>query len=533
MKKRICILICAALVLALAATVFAAGAATMTLTPSASAPAHGEEFTVTVSFTEVANCKSAGIVVAYDTAALELVSGECLVNAFMSDFDPADGSGVLAFSSPTTLSGDVFRFTLRVKESANVAEDAIISVRPSIKDADGTVECQTANLALDVTCSHSYGDWNRLNEDQHGKSCSKCGDVVKEDHSWDEGNVEIEADCSKGGLVIYTCTGCGATKEVTTERLDHVYDSSCDTECNNGCGTTREANHEYSAEWSSDGENHWHACGVCGDKGELQPHEPGDPATEWSAQTCTVCDHVLQSALGHTHNYGAEWIFDDHGHWLECPGCEELKDYADHVYDNTCDTECNVCGRKRQIEHTLDANWWFDGNGHWRECTVCGEKTPTESHIPGPEATESAAQTCTECGYELAPMLGHTHDYGDGYQYDENSHWKQCACGNKDGRENHTWNEGTVIKAPTADAAGEKLYLCTACGAEKRESIPPQAGTDPTTPTVPSGKEPNPVPAGFHWWILVAIGGGLVLGFVIFMLVGAIIGQRKKGKYSR
>jgi hypothetical protein len=532
MKKIVCFVLCVLLLGALAAASFAAGSATITLTPSKMNPAHGEEVTFTVSISEVLNCKAAGIVVAYDTEALELVSGECLVNAFMSNFDASTGNGELAFTSGTTLSGDIFRFTFRVKENANVANDAIVSVRPSIRDTEGAVECQTASLALDVTCTHTYGSWNRLNDGQHGKTCTKCGDVVKENHAWDEGKEEIAATCSKGGLMIYTCVDCGATKEVTTEQLPHAYDNACDTECNNGCGTTREPDHDYSTKWSSDGENHWHQCSVCGDKTDVLPHEPGDPATEWSAQKCRVCDHVLQPALGHTHNYETEWTYDEMGHWYSCKGCEEIKSYANHVYDNSCDTNCNTCGYVRSIQHTMDSNWWFDADGHWLECTVCGEKSRVEPHVPGPEATETSAQVCIDCGYELAPMVGHTHDFGYDWHFNEVAHWQECVCGTQATKEPHAWSEGVVTREPTEEMVGERYFYCTVCDAERREPIQWQGGATPTRPTQPSVSDPEPQPKEFPWWILVVAGGVLVLGFVIFMIVGAIIGQKKTGRFS-
>ena len=539
MKKFICVILCLLLLSALAVTAFAAGSATITLTPSKSAPAHGEEVTITVSITEVPNCKSAGIVVAYDTDALEMVSGECLVSAFISNFDAATGNGELAFTSATTLSGDIFRFTFRVKENAQIANGGLISVRPSVRDTEGSVECQTASMKLSISCSHSYGTWNRLNDEQHGKTCTKCGDVVKENHAWDAGKTEIEATCTKGGLVIHTCTACNATREVTTEPLAHVYDNDCDTECNNGCGTTREAKHSYNTtKWYSDGTNHWHQCAVCGDKTDVTAHTPGDAATEWAAQTCTVCNHVLQSALGHTHKYGTVWIFDEMGHWHECSGCEELDQYTDHVYENTCDTTCDTCGYVRSIQHTLGDNWWFDATGHWQECTVCGEKSRPEPHNPGPEATATSAQNCIDCGYEIAPMLGHTHDFGTDWLYDASAHWQQCDCGSVSIPEAHTWSEGTVVKEPTETEAGEMLYICTGCDVEKLDSIPALGTSQPTEPSEPSVEptepngDPDPQPKEFPWWILVVIGGILVLGFVIFMIVGAILGQKQTGKFS-
>ena len=535
MKKIISIIVCVFLLGALAVTAFAAGSAAITLTPSKTAPAHGEEVTITVSITEVPNCKAAGIVVSYSDE-LELVSGECLVDAFMSNFDATTGNGELAFTSATTLSGNIFRFTFRVKENAQIANGGLTSVKPSVRDTDGAVECQAVSMKLELSCSHSYGSWNRLNDEQHGHSCTKCGDVVKEDHSWDAGKTEIEATCTKGGLVIYTCTKCNATKEFTTEPDKHVYDNDCDTECNNGCGTTREAKHSYSSKWSSDGTNHWHQCTVCGDKTDVTAHTPGEAATEWAAQTCTVCNHVLQSALGHTHKFGTVWIFDEMGHWHECSGCEELDQYTDHVYENSCDTTCDTCGYKRTIQHTLDNNWWFDATGHWQECTVCGEKTEAEPHNPGPEPTATSAQTCVDCGYEIAPVLGHTHDFGVDWYFDETGHWQQCDCGTASVREAHTWNEGTVVKEPTVSEEGEMLYICTSCDAEKRESIPVLDETQPTEPEDPtepsSGTDPEPQPKEFPWWILVVVGGVLVLGFIVFMIVGAILGQKQSGKFS-
>ena len=49
------------------------------------------------------------------------------------------------------------------------------------------------------------------------------------------------------------------------------------------------------------------------------------------------------------------------------------------------------------------------------KCTVCGEESKHEKHIAGPEATEDEAQVCSVCGYELAPKLEHTHDFGTEY----------------------------------------------------------------------------------------------------------------------
>jgi hypothetical protein len=506
----------------------------MTVTPAEKVLKQGESVVITVSVGEFADCKSGSLRLEYDANSFTRSDNAWLLTGMaMSD---ANGDAVFAFSEAKTISGNIYQFTLTAEEGATLGDNAI-AVKLQLKNASGETSEARQAVKITVSCSHSYGTWNRLNDEQHGKTCTKCGDVVKENHAWDAGKTEIEATCTKGGLVIHTCTACNATREVTTEPLAHVYDNDCDTECNNGCGTTREAKHSYNTtKWYSDGTNHWHQCTVCGDKTDVTAHTPGDAATEWAAQTCTVCNHVLQSALGHTHKYGTVWIFDEMGHWHECSGCEELDQYTDHVYENTCDTTCDTCGYKREIQHTLGDHWWFDATGHWQECTVCGEKSRPEPHNPGPEATATSAQNCIDCGYEIAPMLGHTHDFGTEWLYDASAHWQQCDCGTVSIPEAHIWSEGTVVKEPTASEMGEMLYICTSCDAEKRESIPMLEETQPTEPAEPTepstGTDPEPQPKEFPWWILVVIGGILVLGFVIFMIVGAILGQKQTGKFS-
>jgi hypothetical protein len=98
--------------------------------------------------------------------------------------------------------------------------------------------------------------------------------------------------------------------------------------------------------------------------------------------------------------------------------------------------------------------------------------------------------------------------------------------------EPHAWSEGLVTKEPTADSEGEMSFHCTVCDAEKKEPISKEEGTTPNVPTEPSGKDPEPQPKEFPWWILVVAGGVLVLGFVVFMIVGAILGQKQTGKFS-
>jgi len=55
--------------------------------------------------------------------------------------------------------------------------------------------------------------------------CDCCSDAYTDSelealgHAWDEGNVKVEASTSKEGLVTYTCTACGTTKDVKIPKI--------------------------------------------------------------------------------------------------------------------------------------------------------------------------------------------------------------------------------------------------------------------------------------------------------------------------
>ena len=528
MKKILTFILCVFIVMGIATTAFATTTATLTVNASKEEVHRGDEVIFTVSISEIDSLRSVGFSMTFDDSYYTMVEGsaKCIVEgAELSNFNYNANAGayVAFFSYPSkAYSGGIFQFTLKVREDAPVNAHALVAVG-SPKVNNGDISCTVSNVKISIICSHAY-------DNSCDTKCNICGEDRTITHTWDGGSVTTKPTCTQPGVKTYTCTVCGETKTEPVNATDHAYDNECDTECNNGCGTTREAKHDYSSKWTSDGTNHWHECSVCGDKADVTAHTPGPEATEWDSQTCTVCGKVLKEALGHTHKYGSEWIYDDMGHWYECSGCEELKDYSDHHYDNACDPDCNDCGSVRQIHHEYGHNMWFDASGHWQECIVCSEKTSPEHHEPGPEATEESAQVCTICGYELAPALNHTHEYGENWYWDGTGHWQVCSCGIATVREDHNWGEPIITKQPTADEEGEATYICLSCDAEKKEPIPAEAPTEPTQPS--QGGTAEPQPKEFPVWILIVAGCVLALGLILFLIIGAIIGQKQKGKFS-
>ena len=264
----------------------------------------------------------------------------------------------------------------------------------------------TKTESIAKTTTHSYGKWTKVNDTTHKHTCSVCSKEETANHTWNSGAVTKKATCKEEGVKTYTCTACNATKtEVIAKLTTHTYDHACDTDCN-VCGVTRTTTHNYKNSWSKDKTNHWYECSVCKDKKDVAAHTPGAEATETKAQTCTTCGYVIKAALGHKHNYAASWTTDEAGHWYACSGCAEKGSYAAHDFENACDKDCSVCGFTRETEHKFAETWTTDANNHWHVCSGCGLKQDEAAHEPGAEATATTAQTCTICGYEIAPALG-------------------------------------------------------------------------------------------------------------------------------
>ncbi|MGM9609351.1 MAG: InlB B-repeat-containing protein, partial [Eubacteriales bacterium] len=57
----------------------------------------------------------------------------------------------------------------------------------------------------------------------------------------------------------------------------------------------------------------------------------------------------------HTHAYATTWSSDSENHWHACTGsgCDGKSDLAAHVYDNADDATCNVCGYERAVVPTV------------------------------------------------------------------------------------------------------------------------------------------------------------------------------------
>ena len=433
--------------------VFAAGSAAMNVSGSKSSAYQGDTIDFTVTISTVENCRSAAFMLNYDSSVFEFVSGKCtLSGTTLANF--SDGTGTFAFAEGTTVSGKIFTFTLRVKNSAAIGSSTI-SANVNTRDENGAISTSVNTLTINIKCNHTFGAWSRVDDANHQHTCANCGTVEKTAHAWNKGTVTKEPSCKESGEKTYACSDCGATKIESMAKNE---------------------NHSFGAWEKADGINHKHACTICGTE-ESAAHTwnsgtvtkvPTCTEAGEKVFTCTACGHTKTESVSKTndHSYGVWTMVDDTTHTHSCTLCGKVETVAHtwdkgkvtkqpdckkegtktyictgcgatkcevvaksttHTYDHNCDTNCNICGQVRNTSHKYDSAWNKDQNKHWYACSVCGEKKDSASHTPGPEATETSDQRCTVCGYVITPARNHEHNYSDAWIMDETNHWFACT----------------------------------------------------------------------------------------------------------
>ena len=221
-----------------------------------------------------------------------------------------------------------------------------------------------------------------------------------ESHNWNSGSVTKQPTCTATGVKTYTCRTCGVTK---TESI------------------------------------------------AAKGHTPGPAATCLSAQTCTVCGVQLASSTWHKFDSGTitkrPTCMEEGIRTYTCIYCghtetEPVSRSNSHTpgAEATCTSpqKCIDCGE--QLAPPTGHN--FDNGIIIKEptcledgikiftCSSCGT-TRTEpvygrGHIRGEAATCTAPQTCTVCGTQLAPPLGH--NYSGSYYYSAHPHEEYQKC---------------------------------------------------------------------------------------------------------
>ena len=110
-------------------------------------------------------------------------------------------------------------------------------------------------------------------------------------------------------------------------------------------------------------------------------------------------------------------------------------------------------------EHDYDNSTWGyrEADGHARKCKNCDKHNTVIAHTPGPAATETTPQTCTVCGYEIAPATGGGSSGGNdnnGGNGSGNNSGGDNNSGNNNGNSQTAYNPDTAPVRVTSENQG-------------------------------------------------------------------------------
>ena len=231
----------------------------------------------------------------------------------------------------------------------------------------------------------------------------------------------------------YVLIALGSKNHAAPEKFSYENDSTpvSATSQNNSTANLVVCKHSLNSTWSSDSYSHWHACSICKGKGDIAAHTYDQKvqtnAYEKSSATCLSGTTYYMSCV-----CGAK-------------GADTFE-----VGDKDPDNHSG----------TLNNDWKSNGSKHWKEYSCCRAHAEEAAHTPGPAATEDAPQTCTVCGYELAPALAHTHDWGAWISNGDGTHTRTCSKDNS-----HTEKESCSGGTATCQSSAVCAVCNTAYGA--------------------------------------------------------------------
>ena len=230
-------------------------------------------------------------------------------------------------------------------------------------------------------------------------------------------------------ILLIVCVGaalasCNENESESDVNCEHSYDNACDANCNS-CGEARVVGEHIAS--ADDGDCTTDIkCSVCEKvlvAGKTQHVSSADDGDCTTAVTCTECDHVITAAKAH--DFTGTWQNDATDHWHICAnaGCNASDTKTAHAMG--ADGTCTECGRIMQEcvnhEYTITK---YDENDHWKEC-ACGDKQAVVAHDLSTEGNCTTGYHCNGCDW-VSPAKNHTPAADDG---DCTTEVKCSACG--------------------------------------------------------------------------------------------------------
>lgn len=317
--------------------------------------------------------------------------------------------------------------------------------------------------------------------------------IPASDHSWDEGTITKEATCTEPGVMTFTCTKCDETRTEVIAALGHnlkktdAKDATC-TEDGNSAYWKCERCSKYFFDADGNDEiekNSWivKAKGHTWNNG-IVTKEPTDSEDGEMTYTCTVCGETKTEtilAIGHelkkVEANAATCTKEGNSAYWVCKSCGKYYSDAEGKYEiKENEWIIPAAGHSwNDGEVTKEATCTEPGVKTFT-CTVCGETKTEDIAASGHDLKKTDAKdaTCTEEGnsaYWTCERCSKYFSDAEGTAEIADGSWIIKAKG-------HSWDEGTVTKAPTSTQNGEMTYTCTVCGATRTEAIPNKTHMD-------------------------------------------------------
>ena len=375
---------------------------------------------------------------------------------------------------PTATSADAITVTIpKDKLYANNTTDLTVLSNPNA----------VYNIVKDGTHTHNYGDWTMLDDSQHSRSCTACGDVQFEAHDFSAWRKVDDTNHSR------TCSKCKKSGETAnyTETAAHTWVWVVDQEAALGqpgkqheecvdCPAKRSENTEIPALRD-------YAVTVTGGTATVAAGTPITRAMEGVEVTVTAqapggkhfVKWVVKAGgvtLANETSATTTFIMPANDVTIEAEFAENpVEAYTLTVIKGTASVAAGTPITDKIEQNTVvtvTANAPETGKVFDKWVVLEGNVTLADATKATTTFTMPASAVKIEATYKDAPPA-HTHSYGTEWKYDGTNHWHECACGDKADTAAHSF-QWVIDKAATKEATGIKHEECTVCGAKRSEN---------------------------------------------------------------
>ena len=180
----------------------------------------GSNIVLTVNVSGCGDASSVAVNVSFGSD-FEFVSAEWLKGGMINNpYDVNTGKGALGGLSSTDINGNLYRLTLKAK-TAN-ANTQTVKVSIIVKNGSDVIFNKVASKSVKINCvTHSYGEWIKFDVTNHKHTCSYCGNVETNGHSWNAGEITKNTSCKEEGNKKYTCTVCSEIKNESIAKTNN------------------------------------------------------------------------------------------------------------------------------------------------------------------------------------------------------------------------------------------------------------------------------------------------------------------------